>query len=178
MKRRIIAALFVAIGFTVAAAGSHAEGAMETTYNITPDGVAIGGWDTVAYFTQDRAVEGSSEFSHDWEGATWLFTSQENLDLFIGDPEAYAPQFGGWCAYALSTGEYAAEVDPGEAWTVHEGQLFLNWSDRVREQWLRYNVDHGIAVGRDNWAEVIPQIQDGSVQFSRKADSPWDQASN
>ena len=83
MKSSVIAALFVAIGFTVAAAGSHAEGTMETTYNITPDGVAIGGWDTVAYFTQDRAVEGSLEFSHDWEGATWLFTSQENHDLFV-----------------------------------------------------------------------------------------------
>jgi len=172
MMRKLVFAVAVVLGFGLGATASHA-GAGDTTWNVTPDGVAIGGWDTVAYFTESRAVPGKPEFSHEWEDATWLFASQENLDLFASDPAAYAPQFGGWCAYALSKGQYAAEVDPQEAWTVHEGELFLNWSERVKEQWSRYNLDHGIATGRENWEVVEMQIEDGTVDYSRKSDSPW-----
>ena len=144
-----------------------------TTFNVTPDGVAIGGWDTVAYFTQNRAVEGSPGYAFEWQGATWLFASADNRDLFAGDPESYAPQFGGWCAYALSQGTYAAEVDPETAWTVHEGQLFLNWDERVRERWTGNGIEDGVRVGHENWAEVQRQIREGTARYSRQAGSPW-----
>ncbi|MBN36131.1 MAG: YHS domain protein [Rhodospirillaceae bacterium] len=127
----------------------------------------------MAYFTESRAIEGKPEFSNEWAGDTWLFASQEHLDLFAADPEAYAPQFGGWCAYALSKGQCTAEVEPDNAWTVHDGALFLNWSERVKETWQRNNLDHSIAVGHDNWEVVEMEITDGEVEYSRKLDSPW-----
>ena len=164
----------IAIGiFLFLAASPQAETTTGTSFNVTPDGVAIGGWDTVAYFTENRAVEGSREYAHEWNGAVWLFSSPGNRDLFAASPQAYAPQFGGWCAYALSQGRYAAEVEPDTAWTVHEGELFLNWSPGVRDLWMRANVDSGIRTGRQNWRVVEAQIHDGSVRYSRKPDSPW-----
>ncbi|MBC6439786.1 MAG: YHS domain-containing protein [Rhodospirillales bacterium] len=172
MTRKILLAVLVAFGFGVAAGGTaHANAG--TAVNITPDGIAIGGWDTVAYFTENRAVAGSEEFSHEWDGATWLFSSAENRDLFAGDPETYAPQFGGWCAYALSKGPYAAEVDPENAWTVRDGMLYLNWNERVRNGWLRNNVDNDIKVGERNWGIVSEDILAGHASYSRKSDSPW-----
>ena len=113
MARRLLAVVWVAASVALAAAGQAAAAGMETTVNVTPDGIAIDGWDTVAYFTEDGAVRGVPEFSHEWDGATWLFSSAANRDLFASNPEAYAPEFGGWCAYALSQGRYAAEVEPG-----------------------------------------------------------------
>ena len=166
----VLGAILLVFGL---AASGHVQAEPETTVNITPQGVAISGFDTVAYFTEDRAVMGSPEFSHDWQGATWHFSSAANRDLFAGDPEAYAPQFGGWCAYALSQGQYAAEVDPKQAWTVHENQLFLNWNARVRENWISNGLEEGVDVGRENWVVVEQQILDGDVEYSRKASSPW-----
>lgn len=169
MLRKLIAVTFVAVGFSITAAGAHAE----TSVNVTPDGVAIGGWDTVAYFTENRAIEGNPDIAHEWNGATWYFSSAENRDLFAGDPEAYAPQFGGWCAYALSQGQYAAEVEPDTAWTVRDGELFLNWDPGVRDKWMRNNLDNGIEIGRRNWERVELQVEDGDARFSRKPDSLW-----
>ncbi|MEM6355700.1 MAG: YHS domain-containing (seleno)protein, partial [Pseudomonadota bacterium] len=77
-------------------------------------GTAIDGTDPVAYFTEGKPVEGSSDFTHEWNGATWRFSSAENRDLFAGDPEKYAPQYGGYCAWAVAQG-YTASTDP-EAW--------------------------------------------------------------
>lgn len=168
MLRKLVAATFVVLGVSMATANAHAE----TSVNVTPDGVAIGGWDTVAYFTENRAVAGDPAISHRWDGATWYFSSSENRDLFAADPQAYAPQFGGWCAYALSQGRYAAEVDPETSWTVRDGELFLNWDEGVREKWMR-DVDRGIETGRRNWQSVEMQVEDGSARFSRKPDSPW-----
>lgn len=169
-RRKTLSAVLVVFSLAV---GGHVQAEMQTSVNITPEGVAIGGWDTVAYFTENRAVMGSAEFSHDWQGAAWHFASAANRDLFAGDPEAYAPQFGGWCAYALSKGQYAAEVDPQQAWTVHENQLFLNWNAKIRKKWVNSGIEEGVAVGRENWVEVEQQILDGDAEYSRKGNSPW-----
>lgn len=147
---------------------AHADGA----YNVTPDGIAIDGFDTVAYFTQDEAVEGDPSFAHEWSGATWLFANAENRDLFIADPEAYAPQFGGWCAYALSVGEYAAEVEPGTAWSIVDGKLYLNWDEQVKRQWTS-GMGWRITRGGVHWQTVAGQVADDTAAFSRKPDSPW-----
>jgi YHS domain-containing protein len=68
----------------------------ETQINIDSRGVAIGGYDPVAYFTQGKAVKGSEDFSRQWMGATWHFTSREHLEMFTTNPESYAPQYGGY----------------------------------------------------------------------------------
>jgi len=172
MACRLLTVAWVAASLTLAA-GQAAAAGMETTVNITPDGIAIGGWDTVAYFTEDSAVTGMPEFSHEWDGATWLFSSAANRDLFASDPEAYAPEFGGWCAYALSQGRYAAEVEPANAWTVRDGRLYLNWNASVRERWLGNDVADGIRVGERNWELVMEDILEGDASYSRKSNSPW-----
>ena len=87
---------------------------------------AIKGYDPVAYFVQGEAVEGLETFSFTWMEATWLFSNEENLKAFEEDPEAYAPQFGGYCAYAVSQG-YTYRTSP-EAWKIVDGKLFLNYS--------------------------------------------------
>lgn len=116
------------------------------------DGVAINGYDTVAYFTSSAPVQGKAQFSYNWNGATWLFSSAENLAAFRSDPESYAPQFGGYCSYAVSRG-YTAPTAP-EAWTVHEGKLFLNYSIRVRQLWSR-DMEGNIARGQENWPAML-----------------------
>jgi len=94
---------------------------------------AIRGYDSVAYFTEGKPVKGSKEFTYEWHGAKWRFSSQENLDLFKGDPDKYAPQYGGYCAYGLSKNSLV-KINP-DAWTIHEGKLYLNYSKSVRNAW-------------------------------------------
>ena len=96
----------------------------------TPAGIAIEGYDPVAYFTEGQAVPGKPEFSLRHDGATWLFASAEHRALFESDPEKYSPAYGGWCAYGMAEG-YAAETDPVNGWTIHEGRLYLNWDAEI-----------------------------------------------
>ncbi|MBE9076016.1 YHS domain-containing protein [Romeria aff. gracilis LEGE 07310] len=116
------------------------------------DGVAIKGADPVAYFTDAEYVPGSSEFTHDWEGVTWQFASAENRDRFASSPEQYAPQYGGFCAWAVSQG-YIAPIDP-EAWTVVDNRLYLNFNQKIQERWLK-DVPDNIADADENWPDVL-----------------------
>ncbi len=114
--------------------------------------IAIEGTDPVAYFTEKKAVKGSSEYIHPWKGAEWRFKNAANRDAFAAQPEKYAPQFGGYCAWAVSRG-YTAGIDP-EAWTVHEGKLYLNYSKGVRDEWTQ-DIPGNIAKGEDNWPKAL-----------------------
>lgn len=116
------------------------------------DGLAIAGADPVAYFTQSDYVPGSDEFTHDWEGATWRFTSAENRDLFAAQPEEYAPQYGGFCAWAVSQG-YTASIDP-TAWKIVDGKLYLNYSAGVQRKWSK-DIPGNIAKADQNWPAVL-----------------------
>jgi YHS domain-containing protein len=114
-------------------------------------GVAIEGTDPVAYFTESKPVEGSSDFEHEWMGATWRFVSAENRDRFAADPEKYAPQYGGYCAWAVAHG-YTAKIDP-EAWKIVDGKLYLNYSKDVQAQWAQ-DIPGNIAKGDANWPKI------------------------
>ena len=116
------------------------------------DGVAVGGTDVVAYFTEAKPVEGSQEFSAEQDGATWLFSSAANRDAFVADPQTYLPAFGGYCAFAVSRG-YTAPTIP-EAWTIYEDRLYLNANLRARELWLQ-DIPGNIALGQANWPSVL-----------------------
>lgn len=98
-----------------------------------PSGVAIRGYDTVAYFTQGKPVEGSTEFTTEWEGASWRFSSQEHLDLFTASPEEYAPQYGGYCAYGVAK-DGLVKIEP-ENWSIVDDKLYLNFNDKVQGLW-------------------------------------------
>jgi YHS domain-containing protein len=118
------------------------------------DGVAVRGTDVVAYFTQEKAVPGKADFSHDWRGVTWLFASAEHRDLFAANPEAYAPAYGGYCAWAVSQG-YTAAIDPN-AWAVVDDQLYLNFNRSVQRRWER-DIPGNIAKADANWPAVLSQ---------------------
>ena len=96
-------------------------------------GVAVRGYDVVAYFTQSRAVRGDERYEFQWMDATWRFASQEDRVAFASEPGKYAPQFGGYCAWAVGH-NYTADADP-EAWRIVDGKLYLNYNRSVQTKW-------------------------------------------
>ncbi len=114
--------------------------------------IAIEGTDPVAYFTEAKATKGSSDFTHSLKGAKWRFKNKANRDAFAANPEKYAPQFGGYCSWAVSRG-YTAPIDP-EAWTIHKGKLYLNYSKGVRSEWAQ-DIPGNISKAEKNWPQVL-----------------------
>lgn len=113
---------------------------------------AIRGYDPVAYFSVAAPVRGSRQFSAQWQGATYYFANAENQARFEADPAAYAPQYGGYCAYAVSQGATASTVP--EAWTIVDGKLYLNYSRGVQQRWKRDIAGH-IRTADANWPGVL-----------------------
>jgi YHS domain-containing protein len=143
--------LFLAIaatGLFLAACAGTAETVKKI--NTTAENVAVKGFDTVAYFSADKAIEGNPQYSFIWNGAKWYFSSSENMEKFKADPERYAPQFGGYCAWAVSKG-YTADGDPN-AWKIVDGKLYLNYNQQVREKW-EAEQPKLIEDGKKNWEE-------------------------
>ena len=115
-------------------------------------GGAIRGYDPVAYFTKAKPVKGKSAYRFKWRGATWSFASSENRDRFAKNPGTYAPQYGGYCAWAVSQG-YTASIDP-DAWRIVKGKLYLNYSLGVQKQWEQDIPGH-IANADVNWPKLL-----------------------
>ena len=126
--------------------------AADEIYTGIVPGVAIGGYDSVAYFTKGEATKGDKAFVLSYKGADWRFSSQENLDLFSANPEKYAPQYGGYCAYAASKGALA-KGDP-EAWTVYKDKLYLNFSKSVRALW-KTDIPGNVAKADVNYPKLL-----------------------
>ena len=143
-----IAALVVLMIHAFIAAPALAGGKVNSS---TFGSVAIEGYDPVAYFTDGKPMEGNSDFEHEWNGATWQFASAANRDAFLAEPEKYAPQYGGYCAWAVSQG-YTAKIDP-EAWSIVDDKLYLNYSKSVQSQWQQ-DVPGNIAKGDANWPAI------------------------
>ncbi|WP_339719636.1 YHS domain-containing (seleno)protein [uncultured Paraglaciecola sp.] len=114
---------------------------------------AIDGYDTVAYFKQGKAVEGDKKFQFSWRDANWRFSSQENLQLFKQDPEKYAAQYGGYCAWAMANGKTAG-IDP-YAWHIEDGKLYLNYNKKIKSDWLST-----MAADIDSANKHYPEITD------------------
>ena len=115
-------------------------------------GAAIGGYDTVAYFTAGKAVRGEPDIAVMWKGALWLFSSRRNRDIFEANPRAYAPQYGGYCAYAMAKGR-ASGVNP-EAWRIVDGKLYLIHDRVYMKVWLRDPAQY-IVLGNRNWPAAL-----------------------
>ena len=118
------------------------------------NGHAIGGYDVVAYFAdaENAPVKGDTAYSSQWNGAVWLFASAENRARFAADPERYAPQYGGYCAYAVSKG-YTAPVEPDQ-FTVYQDKLYLNYNAAVNRTW-RADKDGYIKAAGRNWPGLL-----------------------
>lgn len=113
---------------------------------------AVGGYDPVAYFSEGRPVQGRSDLTYKWKGTNWRFASEKNLEAFKARPDAYAPQYGGYCAWAVSQG-YTAKGDPNH-WKIVDGKLYLNYDSRVQRDWERDIPGH-ISRANGNWPTVL-----------------------
>jgi YHS domain-containing protein len=139
------------------AAGAPQPASAEGVINASSwTGTAIEGYDPVAYFEDGRPVEGR-DHSYEWMGATWYFASAANRDRFAADPEQYAPQYGGYCAWAVANG-YTAKIDP-QAWAVVDDKLYLNYSLDVQKQW-QDDVPGNITKADANWPDIRAGLAD------------------
>jgi len=116
-----------------------------------PSKKAIRGYDPVAYFTEGKPTQGNTQFIYFWKESDWYFVSAENLQLFKKNPEKYAPQYGGYCAYGMSNG-YKAPTEP-DAFTIVDGKLYLNYNKDVRNLWNKKQSDYVKAADK-NWPGV------------------------
>ena len=115
-------------------------------------GVAVGGYDPVAYFTLGKPVRGSGGITLAHKGATWRFASKANREAFKANPEKYAPRYGGHCAWAVSQG-YTAKGDP-KAWKIVGGKLYLNYNRSVQRTWEK-NATSNILKANTNWPKLL-----------------------
>ena len=112
------------------------------------DDVAIKGYDTVSYFNASKALQGNESFAFQWHDMTWHFLTKENRDLFAASPEKYAPQYDGYCAWAMTEAR-KAKTDP-EVWKIVNGKLYLNCSSAAYEKWSR-DIPGNIEKADKNW---------------------------
>jgi len=140
------AALLMVVFSGGAAAGEYFE----------KDGVALRGYDPVAYFREGRPVKGLAAYTAKYKGSTFQFVSPVNRDAFVADPTTYAPQYGGFCAYGADGG-YKAATDPA-AFSVVDGKLYLNYDRAVQKEWNK-DVPGHIVKADKNWPTVSTQTK-------------------
>lgn len=114
-------------------------------------GIAIKGYDPVAYFKDGTAGRGNEAFTFPWHGLTWQFRTGENRDLFAATPERYAPQYDGYCAWAMTEARTAV-TDP-EVWRIVDGKLYLNCSRAAYEKWIK-DLPGNIKKADENWLKL------------------------
>jgi YHS domain-containing protein len=139
----------IAVLFLLAA---NAGLAIEPIYTSFFSDLAVGGYDPVAYFTESKPVEGSAAHELEWKGATWRFASAENRALFEAHPEQYAPQYGGYCAWAMAQ-DNEASGDP-RYWKIVGGKLYLNYDASVQRKW-EADIPGFIAKADVNWPKKL-----------------------
>ena len=115
-------------------------------------GIALKGYDTVAYHLERKPVKGKDSFAYEWKDAIWFFKSAENRDMFIADPERWAPQYGGYCAWAIAKGS-TRPINP-TIFRIFDDKLYLNLNMKVHKEWLDA---HGsfIAQANEKWPDVL-----------------------
>lgn len=145
-------ALFVA-ALAIPVAGTILRPAFANEPEVfAPGGVAISGYDPVAYFTEDKPVPGRMDHALMWRGATWYFASADTMEAFEMNPAAYAPQYGGYCAYEMSKGAVASTAP--EAFTVTDGRLYLTHSMEFRAIW-RQDIAGNVALADSHWPAAL-----------------------
>ncbi len=152
------------VGVLVAAGAALTAGYFTNGFGLLPEeyaakpvfaeeGLAIRGYDPVAYFTEGKPVPGSEAFTTSWNGATWRFASAANRDAFLANPEAYAPQYGGFCAWAVAAKGKLFSTQPTN-WSIVEGRLYLNYNDDVQQRW-EADIPGFIAEGDRRWPQIL-----------------------
>ena len=153
VKRRFLVNLGVfSLLFLAAGCGEPASSQVSEIY--APGNKALNGYDAVAFFTDSMPVKGSADYTYNWKGADWQFASADHLDQFKADPDKFAPQFGGYCAYGCSQG-HKAPTKP-ETWTIVSGKLYFNYNGDVKKKWI-LDRDALIDKANANWPTVKTQ---------------------
>ncbi|MEM6623267.1 MAG: YHS domain-containing (seleno)protein [Pseudomonadota bacterium] len=146
--KKLVAVAAVASVGAFAATASHASNQLAT---------AIGGYDTVSYFTDAGPQMGKAKFHHFWNGAVWFFATAENRDAFKADPTAFAPahapKYDGYCAWAASQ-NYKRPGDPN-VWQIVDNRLYLFVHEGARDKWLA-DVPTYISQADANWEQIAP----------------------
>lgn len=145
MKRRIFISGLLALSVAAPALS-------DTSVYYAPDGAALRGYDIVSYFADNGPVQGRSDQAVMWKGAVWFFASAENREAFEANPRAFAPQFGGYCAYAVAQG-YTLGADP-KTWRIVDNKLYLIHSPEIEKVWAR-DVAGNIARADSQWPQVL-----------------------
>jgi YHS domain-containing protein len=149
MRKFFTAAVFALTSLFVVAP-AHADQAPVHTAFLS--NVAVGGYDPVAYFTDGRPVRGTTEHRITHQGYEYRFASAEHLAAFRANPARYLPQYGGYCAWAVSNG-YTAAGNP-QNWRIVDGKLYLNYNDEIQQRWDRDIPGH-IRSANANWPSVL-----------------------
>jgi len=135
----------------------------------TMDGIAIEGYDPVAYFTMGEPIQGTSEYTYIYQDAIWYFANEEHRAMFKDNPEAYLPQYGGFCAWSVAENNYIppAPSDP-TAWYIHDGKLYLNYNDTINKKWIESFQEKKPKADRQ-WEMKKEQIR---TELNKKANKP------
>ncbi len=147
MRQRLTLALLAVLAFSFVLAGPVLG---DPPIEKNKAGLALDGWDTVSYF-DGKPVPGKAEFTKNWNGATWRFATAAHRDAFAADPEKYAPQYGGHCAYGLAKG-HLVTADP-KIWKVVNGKLYVNYDKGVQKSWEKDEAKF-IADADKGWKEL------------------------
>jgi YHS domain-containing protein len=152
MKKIIVAVFATVFAFNT----GNAQAALRTKQFNAEKGLAIQGYDPVAYFTQNKAVKGSKQFVVLAEGVTYYLSSAVNKELFLKDYKKYEPQYGGWCAYAMGATNEKVEIDP-ETFKIVNGKLFLFYHSWINNTLTKWNKDEANLKSRAdaNWTKIF-----------------------
>ena len=149
--RTFLAAAFIAAGpIAVTAPAAYAD--KDPIYTAKRSNLALQGYDTVSYFTLGEPTKGNAEYATTYNGAEFRFASEENLNLFLANPTQYAPQYGGYCAWAVAQGKTAK----GDArrWAIVDDKLYLNYNKGIQRKWDKDR--SGFITSADtNWPTVL-----------------------
>lgn len=145
---------------------SSAQKAEKQFNNLNENGVIINGYDPVAFYTDGKPLAGDKEYKYSYEGALYHFANQEHLDLFKADPEKYKPQFGGWCAYAVSLGR-VAPIDVNY-WSIQDNKLLFQHNKRADDGWKK-NPEENLKLAEKYWPQVSSKHGEQILTESEKA---------
>lgn len=148
--RQLLIAIALAASALAVATPAHADQA--PVYTGLLSRVAVGGYDPVAYFTDGRPVRGVEQFRITHQGYEYRFANAEHLAAFRANPARYTPQYGGYCAWAVSQG-YTAAGNP-QNWRIVDGRLYLNYNDEIQQRWEQ-DLPTRIREANANWPRVL-----------------------